>query len=71
MAIMIAILALGFGLSAAIETIPQHEKIAVHAIYKKIEKSSSFQTTYERALQLLSQYPIVDGQVLYCYQNKF
>ena len=68
MTIMIALLALGFGLASA-RSVPDSNITAendskpfdVDAIKKEIENSSLFETTYERALKLLSKYPIVDG----------
>ena len=58
--IMIALLALGFGLVAA-RTVPTEE--IQPANVETDENSTLYETTYRRAVQLLSQYPIVDGKV--------
>ena len=59
--IMIALLALGFGLVAA-RTVPTTEEIQPTNVETE-ENSTLYETTYRRAVQLLSQYPIVDGKV--------
>ena len=70
MTIMIALLALGFGLAAA-KSVPSAESTTesvVDAVKRKIENSSLFETTYERAVQLLSEYPVVDGYASKLYE---
>ena len=58
--IMIGLLALGFGLAAA-RTVPP-DNIQVSNV-PTVENSTLYETTYQRAVQLLSTYPVVDGQV--------
>ena len=68
--IMIGLLALGFGLASARSVVPvskSDESInASHSLYldairSKIENSTLFETSYDRAVKVLSKYPIVDG----------
>ena len=73
MTIMIALLALVFGLAAA-RSVPEevilrssdttksdYEPFDVDSVKRKIDNSSLFETTYEGAVQLLTKYPVVDG----------
>ena len=64
MTIMIGLLALGFGLASA-KSLPSvnTENSPLDNIKRRMENSTLFDTTYERALQLLTQYPVVDGFV--------
>ena len=68
--IMIALLALGFGLASARSVAPANagvesndasNSLDIEAIKAKLENSTLFETSYERALQILSKYPVVDG----------
>ena len=68
--IMIGLLALGFGLASARSVVPvdsveksnyTSNNFDLEAIKAKIENASLFETSYERALRVLSKYPIVDG----------
>ena len=70
MTIMIALLALGFGLASARSVSPTNggdesndasNSLDIEAIKAKLENSTLFETSYERAIQILSKYPIVDG----------
>ena len=63
MTIMIGLLALGFGLASA-RSISSPEKAAsvdLDYIKARIENSTLFENTYERALRILTKYPVVDG----------
>ena len=53
--IMIALLALGFGLAAA-RTVPSGR-----SIINKTENETLYASTYQRAVDILTKYPIVDG----------
>ena len=68
--IMIGLLALGFGLASARSVVPidsveksnyTSNKFDLEAIKSKIENATLFETSYERAVRVLSKYPIVDG----------
>ena len=67
--IMIALLALGFGLASARSVAPANggvesndaNSLDIEAIKAKVENYTLFETSYERALQILSKYPVVDG----------
>ena len=56
--IMIALLALGFGLASARSVPPDNIQGATAST---VENSTLYETTYQRALQILSTYPVVDG----------
>ena len=58
--IIIALLALGFRLATA-RTIP-YEDIKLPNV-SRVENSTLYETTYQRAVQILTQYPVVDGEV--------
>ena len=68
--IMIGLLALGFGLASARSVVPVSKSdesinashsLDLDAIRSKIENSTLFETSYDRAVKVLSKYPIVDG----------
>ena len=58
--IMITLLAIGFGLAAA-RTVPT--EIIQPTAAEIMENSTLYEATYRKAVQILSKYPIVDGQV--------
>ena len=68
--IMIGLLALGFGLASARSVVQINSveksnstsnKFDLEAIKSKIENATLFENSYERAVKVLSKYPIVDG----------
>ena len=68
--IMIGLLALGFGLASARsvvsvsksdESINASHALDLDEIRSKLENSTLFENSYDRAVQVLSKYPIVDG----------
>ena len=63
MTIMIGLLALGFGLVSArsISGPEQAASVDLDYIKARIENSTLFENTYERALRILTKYPVVDG----------
>ena len=63
MTIMIGLLALGFGLASArsISSPEQAASIDLDYIKARIENSTLFENAYERALRILTTYPVVDG----------
>ena len=63
MTIMIGLLALGFGLASArsISSPEQADSVDLDYIKARIENSTLFENTYERALRILTKYPVVDG----------
>ena len=63
MTIMIGLLALGFGLASArsISSPEQADGVDLDYIRARIENSTLFENTYERALRILAKYPVVDG----------
>ena len=63
MTIMIGLLALGFGLASArsINSPEQAASVDLDYIKARIENSTLFENTYERALRILTKYPVVDG----------
>ena len=63
MTIMIGLLALGFGLASArnINSPEQTASVDLDYIKARIENSTLFENTYERALRILTKYPVVDG----------
>ena len=65
MTIMIGLLALGFGLASArsISSPEPGDDVDLDYINTRIENSTLFENTYERALRILTKYPVVDGYV--------
>ena len=58
--IMIGLLALGFGLAAARTVSPPADNIDALKVSTS-ENATLSESTYQRAVQLLSTYPVVDG----------
>ena len=65
MTIMIGLLALGFGLASArsISSPEPADNVDLDYIKSRIENSTLFENTYERALRILAKSPVVDGYV--------
>ena len=65
MTIMIGLLALGFGLASArsVSSPEPVDNVDLDYIKARIENSTLFENTYERALRILAKSPVVDGFV--------